>query len=296
MLREMVVQVAQQRNRNFKKLGKRWINRFMHRHPELRSKMSCALDKQRKLAGTVSILEAFYAELIRIIIRYNIQIQHCHNCDEKGCVIGQSGKEKVIIPHGKRHAFVVQDGGREMITILETISAAARTMEELVFGPDWTDRRKRALEDAARHQTIPPFVIIKCENYMSSYLVKFFQDENGREGVLPGCGFASSPNGWTSKQIFRWWIEHHFHVYTKPSDPSQHRLLILDGHNSHITVDSLEFCRRNNIHILCLPAHTTHLLQPLDVGMFRPLQRAYGKAVDDWSRTGYASISKGDFF
>ena len=36
--------------------------------------------------------------------------------------------------------------------------------------------------------------------------------------------------------------------------------------------------RDNNVHILCLPAHTTHILQPLDVGVFKSLKSNYSKA------------------
>ena len=32
--------------------------------------------------------------------------------------------------------------------------------------------------------------------------------------------------------------------------------------------------------VLCLPPHSTHLLQPLDVGLFGPLQHAYPEEID----------------
>jgi DDE superfamily endonuclease len=37
----------------------------------------------------------------------------------------------------------------------------------------------------------------------------------------------------------------------------------------------------NNIHIFCLPPHTTHRLQPLDVGVFGPLQAAWQNWCND---------------
>lgn len=36
-----------------------------------------------------------------------------------------------------------------------------------------------------------------------------------------------------------------------------------------------------NIHLFCLPAHTTHHLQPLDVGVFGPLAQEYLKQCDE---------------
>lgn len=69
----------------------------------------------------------------------------------------------------------------------------------------------------------------------------------------------------------------------------------MDGHGSHITIEFIEFCLSVNIVAYCLPAHSTHLLQPLDVGLFSPLQKAYGKQVDRLVRFGNVAIHKGNF-
>ena len=62
-----------------------------------------------------------------------------------------------------------------------------------------------------------------------------------------------------------------------------------------MTIDFIETCREHNIKPYCLPPHTTHLLQPLDVGLFSPLQKAYGTAVDDAVCFGTLGIHKGNF-
>ena len=51
----------------------------------------------------------------------------------------------------------------------------------------------------------------------------------------------------------------------------------------------------HNIIAFCLPSHSTHLVQPLDVGVFPQYQKAYGKLVDDFSRAGGTGIGKADF-
>ena len=48
--------------------------------------------------------------------------------------------------------------------------------------------------------------------------------------------------------------------------------------------------------VLCLPPHSTHLLQPLDMGLFGPLQHAYSEEVDTWTRDYYDVIQKGNFW
>ena len=38
-------------------------------------------------------------------------------------------------------------------------------------------------------------------------------------------------------------------------------LLIVDGHSSHFTQEFLEYAKDHDLHVLCLPPHTTHTLQ-----------------------------------
>lgn len=44
-------------------------------------------------------------------------------------------------------------------------------------------------------------------------------------------------------------------------------LVIEDGHSSHMSMEMIGQARANNIHLLCLPAHCTHILQPLDIAV-----------------------------
>ena len=57
-------------------------------------------------------------------------------------------------------------------------------------------------------------------------------------------------------------------------DPTRERLLIIDGHASHLSFPFFEFAVDHNITLLRMPAHTSHLLQPLDVSVFSPLKKA----------------------
>jgi hypothetical protein len=71
--------------------------------------------------------------------------------------------------------------------------------------------------------------------------------------------------------------------------------LILDGHGSHLTPQFDRICTENDIIPLCMPPHASHLLQPLDVGCFAVVNRAYGRFVSDLARQGYNHIDKLDF-
>lgn len=65
-----------------------------------------------------------------------------------------------------------------------------------------------------------------------------------------------------------------------------YHLLFLDGHSSYITREAIRFCEKNKIILLCLPSYSTHILQPLDVGIFGPLAQTYKKIRERSVRPG----------
>lgn len=69
-----------------------------------------------------------------------------------------------------------------------------------------------------------------------------------------------------------------FRFFLKSIPPARPVLLIEDGHASHISMEVIELARANDVHLLCLPAHNTHILQPLDVGVFKSFKTWFSKA------------------
>jgi hypothetical protein len=90
---------------------------------------------------------------------------------------------------------------------------------------------------------------------------------------------SSSPSGWTNNDIGLAWLKQVFNPSTKAKARSSNRLLIFDGHGSHLTMDFIEYCHQNKILLMIYPPHSTHTLQPLDVVMFKPLSSAYSSQV-----------------
>jgi hypothetical protein len=72
-------------------------------------------------------------------------------------------------------------------------------------------------------------------------------------------------------------------------------LLILDGYGSHLTPAFDKACKDNDIVAIYIPPHSSHLLQPLDVGCFGPLKRAYRGLVEQKMPLGHNHIDKFDF-
>ena len=105
---------------------------------------------------------------------------------------------------------------------------------------------------------------------------------------------ATSPKGWTSNALGLWWLQNHFEPATKPSD-NGYRFLVLDGHGSHVTPEFQDFCSNHKIQLLCLPRHTSHMLQPLDVAVFSSLKHYFRRVTERRLRAGATRFPKTEF-
>jgi hypothetical protein len=103
-----------------------------------------------------------------------------------------------------------------------------------------------------------------------------------------------SDSGYSNDSLALEWIKH-FDKMTKNKSIGRWRLLLVDGHGSHETMEFAKYAEDNNIVLWALPPHTTHLLQPLDVGCLQPLKWYHGRCLDWAARTGSKDISKADF-
>jgi hypothetical protein len=59
-------------------------------------------------------------------------------------------------------------------------------------------------------------------------------------------------------------------------------VLILDGHSSHLSLSAIELCLNNNITMICLPAHSSHILQPLDVGVYGHVKKVWREILQQY--------------
>ena len=60
-----------------------------------------------------------------------------------------------------------------------------------------------------------------------------------------------------------------FIPHSAPANPDHHRILLFDGYGGHLSYRVAKTAMDNKIHLVCLPPHTSHALQPLDVGCFK---------------------------
>ena len=94
------------------------------------------------------------------------------------------------------------------------------------------------------------FVLPCCTIYPQKRTVP----ENFREGAAAGTLFCNSENGWINSEVFLQW----FNLFVKNILPARPVIPIQDGHASHVSIPLIEAVHANDVHILCLPVHTTH--------------------------------------
>jgi hypothetical protein len=110
--------------------------------------------------------------------------------------------------------------------------------------------------------------------------------------------FAVTPNGWSCDVLGLNWLVEIFDRYTRKKAGNRRRLLIVDGHSSHVNMRFIEKCDKLRILLLILPPHSTHRLQPLDVSLFAPLSSFYSTAANTLltDSLGLINLSKRAFW
>jgi hypothetical protein len=73
------------------------------------------------------------------------------------------------------------------------------------------------------------------------------------------------------------------------------RLLILDGHGSHITGEFIYEALVNQVLLVYLLPHTSHLCQPCDLGPFAQLKAYYSKHLKSFILTGETRVTRAQF-
>ena len=221
--------------------GNKWWLRFLKRHPNLKMRIPENLEAYRAIACTKERLSKWYDDFQQFL-----QIHEIGDDARNFWNADESGfslcprSGKVLAEKNARDLYVVAGSCKEQITTLCAGSAAGNV--------------------------IPPMHIFpgQCFGY------------NPLDGTVPGAYFGKSASGWIDTELFYGWLANHFtrNVITRPV------VLLVDGHRSHINLEISKFCLENRIFLYCLPPHSSHITQPLDVGFFKPLKAAWKKECE----------------
>ena len=124
-------------------------------------------------------------------------------------------------------------------------------------------------------RVLSPWVIFKGKKQQHNWF------DNFSEGHI-----CMSDRGWTDDELCVEWLKYCFELETAETQKGKYRMLLFDGHGSHITQEVRLFCEEKKIILLCLPNHSTHILQPLDISIFSPFTTAYRAGVKKRTKWG----------
>jgi len=88
------------------------------------------------------------------------------------------------------------------------------------------------------------------------------------KGLNDGMRIAVSESGYTNDVLSFEWLKH-FDAQTRLPN-NEWRMLIIDGYRLHLTIEFVDYCYELNVRIsmFLLPAHSTYILQLLDIEVF----------------------------
>jgi hypothetical protein len=181
-------------------VGKHWAERFITRSHELKMAFNQAKDRQRILQEDPETIGAWFKLVEDTKAKYGVHDNNVHNFDKTGFQMGVIGSMKVVTGAERRAPpELVQSGDREWVTVIQSICAAG--------------------------YVTPPFIIYKGRVHISAWYKEANIPRNWKVSV--------SKNGWTNNALSFEWLKH-FDAHTKTCKVEVYRLLILDGHESHL--------------------------------------------------------------
>jgi hypothetical protein len=249
------------RERDASLVGRNWASNFIRRQPELQTRQTRSYDNQRALCEDPEKIQGWFKLVANFTAKFGIRVEDIYNFDETGFLMGVLGTTTVVTSSDRTtRPKLVQPGNREWVTVIQGINSQG-----------WA---------------VPPFIVFKGKWHLASWYEKEHFPTDWRVAV--------SENGWTTNEVTLEWLKH-FEKFTRTKTVGGYRLLVLDGHESHHSAAFEEYCCTHNILTLCMPPHSSHLLQPLDVGCFGPLKKAYSRQIENLVRTRITYISKEAF-
>lgn len=202
---------------------------------------------------------------IEVLQRYfnNLQVtlegvppENILNYDESN-LTDDPGKQRVFVRRGSKRASRILDSSKSSISVMFAASGDG--------------------------VLLPPYVVYKAVNLYPEWIL------NGPEGTV----YNRSTSGWFDSVLFEDWFDKIALPFLRRKEGV--KVLIGDNLSSHISVRIIQTCEANNILFVLLPPNSTHLCQPLDVAVFRPMKIAWRKILTKWKLKHRGTVPKATF-
>lgn len=163
------------------------------------------------------------------------------------------GVRKLVFARGVKHPERIQNYSKGAISVMFSATSSGKLL--------------------------PPFVVYKAQRLWRNWC----------QGGPKKCRYAQTVSGWFDAPSFEEWFITVVLPWAK--ERSGKKVIIGDNLSSHISPGVAKKCTENNISFVFLPANSTHITQPLDVAVFRPIKGAWRKIVEEYKTRNPTSTS-----
>ena len=243
------------------KAGHKWLKGFLRCYPQLKPKKAKNISVNRAMCANLITIGGFFTQYHQVCEKFNIiSPMYIWNCDESG--VQDVPKEEVIGVAGEKAQCQGTSDRGETSTVLTFANACGQVM--------------------------PPLIIHKGKKV----------NETWTYGTSPDVMVHTSVKGYINKAIFYEYAIKWVAYLSRHKRLERKNLLLLDAHKSHIY--NLRFIRlmiKNGIEVLAIPAHTSHILQPLDSTSFANFKTAWNNSlIESLFKNVGCKMSKQDFW
>lgn len=304
-IEDAALTLLRRRDPEAKPMHKMWYTRFRDDHPELAKSILKSREGSRaeyEEAGVEDTKE-WFERLEEAIRMKRIGASETWNADEAGVRVGMlRDKMECLVVRTKKKAptEVYSPQDRETCTVIGSGNAAGDTT------PPWLIFKSLPTLEWAYIDADPDIHFAQSDSAFSN------------AGVTLEWAKHFNRRSWEKSAVvknrqldFEEWFGCNEHLqdkydraYThdvppasfhKESEEQVWRLLIIDGFSGHGAFEFREYMIKFNILVAFLPPHSTHILQPMDVGVFQFLKDAHQKKLREALRKGDLTFGRRAF-
>lgn len=237
--------------------GYDWFAAFRKRN-NLSLKKPQAVEMSRKAACDPFIIRQYFDTLEEYLKKMDIQYSpdRIWNLDESS-FSKDPEKTKIVGARGFASTRTVASSGKDNVTVLFMVNAAG--------------------------EKLAPLIIYRGKNVWDRWM-----SENAYEGTC----YAATKNGWIDAKVFEKYMLGTVLPHVSKESPC---LIIYDGHSTHIQLHVLEKAKELGVEIIKLPSHASHLLQPLDLAVFKSMKDRWDAKILAWQRLNVGAMQKHNF-